>query len=84
MLLADRGRRVELYDRATDPGEMHDLAVREPQVVARLRQQFAAWAATQRGCPVVLPGGRVYVTQVSDPQMEDEARRQLKALGYLK
>jgi len=84
LLLADRGRRVELYDRATDPGEAHDLAAREPWVVARLRKQFAAWAATQRGRPVVLPGGRVYVTQVSDTQMEDEVRRQLKALGYLK
>jgi arylsulfatase A-like enzyme len=84
LVLAARGAQVELYDRVTDPGERRDLAARRPELVAALRAQFAAWADTQRGRPIVLPGGRIYSAPQEATRLDDETRRQLKSLGYLK
>jgi arylsulfatase A-like enzyme len=84
LLLADRGRRVELYDREADPGELNDIADERPEVVKKLQAQFAAWADSQRGRPVVLPGGRVFAVVGKESDIDDTTRRQLKSLGYLK
>ena len=84
LLLADRGRRVELYDREADPGELNDIAGERPEVVKKLQAQFAAWADSQRGRPVVLPGGRVFAVVGKESDIDDTTRRQLKSLGYLK
>jgi arylsulfatase A-like enzyme len=35
--------RHELYDLTADPGETKDLAAAQPDVVARMRQQYEAW-----------------------------------------
>jgi hypothetical protein len=83
-MLANLGQRVKLYDRDTDPGEEHDVASLHKEVLDDLRGRFSAWADTQRGRPVVLPGGRVFVTTGKGPGMDPEVRRQMKALGYLK
>jgi arylsulfatase A-like enzyme len=84
LVLADRGRRVELYDRDADPGEQHNIAGERQDLVKKLRAQFAAWAATQRGRPVVLPGGRVFAVEGKVADMDEVTRRQLRSLGYLK
>jgi len=83
LLLAEMGRRVELYDRDQDPQEQHNLAKDRQDLVGKLQAQFAAWAATQRGRPVVLPGGRVFAAEGKVSDMDEQTRRQLKSLGYL-
>ena len=35
----------ELYDVAADPGQAHDVAAQNPQVVARMRDHYEAWWA---------------------------------------
>ncbi|MFH5804628.1 sulfatase [Alienimonas sp. DA493] len=42
---ADRDRRWELYDLATDPGEERNLAAERPAEVARLADAFEEWFA---------------------------------------
>jgi hypothetical protein len=84
LVLANRGQRVELYDRSADPGELHDIAAERPDAVRKLRAQFEQWAASQRGRPVVLPGGRVYSAEGKESDLDEATRRQLKTLGYLK
>jgi arylsulfatase A-like enzyme len=84
LILADRGRRVELYDRQADPSEQHDIAGQRPALAQQLHRQFEAWASAQRGRPVVLPGGRVFAYRGRKAAIDEETRRQLKALGYLK
>jgi arylsulfatase A-like enzyme len=42
---------IHLYDIASDPNEMHDLAARKPEVVARLKQEIDAWAKSQSAAP---------------------------------
>ena len=84
LLLADEGKRVELYDRDADPGELHDIAALQPDLARALRAQFEEWADSQRGRPVVLPGGRVYSAEGKESDLDEATRRQLKALGYLR
>jgi len=84
LILANLGQRVKLYDRDRDPGEEHDVAKQHKEVLDDLRGRFSAWADTQRGRPVVLPDGRVFVTTGKGAGMDPEVRRQMKALGYLK
>jgi arylsulfatase A-like enzyme len=84
LILAERGRRVELYDRDADPGEQHNIAGQKRDLVKQLHRQFKAWGATQRGRPVVLRGGKVFATESSRPKLDDRTRRQLKSLGYLR
>lgn len=58
----------ELYDVASDPGERHNVADREPAVAARLRAKLAAkYGRAQPDVPALAP----------------EARDELRALGYL-
>ena len=84
LILAEEGRRVELYDRAADAGQQTNIAADHPDIVDGLRQQFEAWAETQRGRPVVLPGGRVVPSGEPLMTVDDQIQRQLRALGYTK
>ncbi len=84
LILGDRGRQVELYDRSADPGEQENLASKQRDVTRDLHARFRAWAATQRGRPVVLRGGRVFLATSQDPEMTERTRQELKTLGYLK
>lgn len=84
LVLADQGQRVELYDRGVDPGELHDIVAEKPDEVKKLRAQFEDWAASQRGRPVVLPGGQVFSVGGDEAAFDEATRRQLKALGYLR
>lgn len=83
LILSKQGQSVELYDRESDPGEKEDIAEDRPEIVAELRQQFEQWAATQSGRPVVLPGGKVYLSDPSGVELDEGTRRRLEALGYL-
>jgi arylsulfatase A-like enzyme len=61
---------LELFDLASDPKELNNLAGQEPERVARLRAEIQAWrqAHTRADMEEVLPSA------------EDRAR--LEALGY--
>ena len=83
LILADEGRRVELYDREVDPGQQEDIAGENGDVVDELRQRFEDWADTQVGRPVVLPGGRVWAAEERTASPDEETRRQLRSLGYI-
>jgi arylsulfatase A-like enzyme/Tfp pilus assembly protein PilF len=65
-----RAPEPELYDLASDPGELENLAARQPERVAALDRQVEELAAAGR--PVVLS---------FTPDAEERAR--LEALGYL-
>ena len=84
LILAEEGGRVELYDREVDEGQQEDIAGENGDVVDELRQRFEDWADTQVGRPVVLPGGRVYAAEERTVTPDEQTRRQLRALGYLK
>ncbi|MDF1798972.1 MAG: sulfatase [Planctomycetota bacterium] len=68
---------VRLFDLATDPGELHDLAAERPDLVASLTARLEAELARRlaEGSPDELPAEYV------DLSPEDLAK--LKALGYL-
>ena len=83
LLLAEEGRRVELYERAADTGQQANIAADHPDIVDGLRRQFEAWAETQRGRPVVLPGGHVVTSGEPRMTVDDQVQRQLRALGYI-
>lgn len=84
LVLGRQGKQVELYDRKSDPSEQRNLAREQPELTRQLEAQFGEWARTQRGRPVVLPGGRVYAVGGKESDMDETTRRQLKSLGYLK
>ena len=83
LILAEEGRRVELYHREADAGQHNNLAADHPDIVDGLRQQFEAWAETQRGRPVVLSGGQVVTSGEPVMTVDDQIKRQLRALGYI-
>jgi arylsulfatase A-like enzyme len=62
------GDTVELYDRGADPGELHNLAGDRPQRVRELA------AAMREAVRFRLPPGEL--------ALSDEARAQMRALGY--
>ncbi len=64
----------ELYDLMADPGELVNLAAREEQRVAELRDRLYRLA---RRLGATDPG------RSAAAQIDDEARRKLEALGYL-
>jgi arylsulfatase A-like enzyme len=84
LALGNLGQRVEVYDRDSDPGQLHDIAEERPQLRAELLGRFEEWAQTQRLRPVVLPGGDVSEGSSARVEMGDDVRRQLETLGYLK
>lgn len=64
----------ELYDRRADRAEAHDVAEREPEVLAELRDAFAA--ALRRAREAAAPPS---AAPPDDPQV----RERLRALGYV-
>jgi len=69
----------ELYDRASDPFELEDVAARHPQVVAQLRELLALRLDRQRERGAALRGGDPPPVRAVDPEL----REQLRALGYV-
>jgi arylsulfatase A-like enzyme len=47
---------VELYDLESDPGELNNLAGREPEIVADLRARYDAWFDSVSGSRAFTPG----------------------------
>jgi hypothetical protein len=63
--------RVELYDLASDPGELHDMAGDRPELVQQLRATLNRLVAgADRSAP-------------TEASLGDEERAQLEALGYV-
>lgn len=71
LIASDRGE-AELYDLASDPGEMHDLAALRPEDVERLVSGLAAWVAERPRPPGEFP-----------VQPDPEATEALRQLGYV-
>ncbi len=70
-LIVDRGKdRQQLFDLATDPGELTNLASSRPEKLAQLRAALDVYAGTR--------GAEVEAVPL-DPDMEEA----LKSLGYL-
>jgi arylsulfatase A-like enzyme len=65
----------ELFDTASDPGEMRDVAAEHPILTAYLRETLLQWVGS-----VFRPGGAATAGPESMARDECEA---LKALGYL-
>ena len=84
LMLGNKGKRVELYDRESDPGQRRNIASERQEVTATLRGQFEDWAKMQRARPVVLRGGEVLVSEERRAEPSDRTKEHLKALGYLK
>ena len=55
LLLMRDGSRPQLYNLAQDPGEAHNLAAEQPDVVGRLSRELLAWQATLPQRPPVRP-----------------------------
>jgi arylsulfatase A-like enzyme len=67
---------VELYDRAADRGDTRNVAASNPEVVARLRAEVAAWIEAQKQVRTLLgPRG----ASTLDPKTIER----LRSLGYI-
>lgn len=76
--IAGKGKPMALYDLEQDPGETVNLAEQNPTETERLKRALdALWAAQ----PIDLLVDQGTATEARE--MDDETRRQLKALGYL-
>ena len=69
------GGPYELYDLTADPGELRDLSESQPDLVRALTSRLDAWAS-----PWV---ARAYGRMSKVQEVDDEALRQLRALGYV-
>ncbi len=65
----------ELYDRAADPLDRHDVAAENPDIVERLQRELADWRAEVGG--VRLDAGHM-------GELDAEELRAMRALGYAK
>jgi arylsulfatase A-like enzyme len=74
--LVRRAGRVELYNLAEDPRETHDLAAREPQRLAELRD---AMAGLIRASQEIRDG----MGRGEEVTPDDETLEELRALGYI-
>ena len=83
LIVGDLGNRIELYDREADPEQLNNIAEERADLVAELQGRFEEWAEGQRGRPVVLPGGKAFVSHAPRVEMGEQMRKQLEALGYL-
>lgn len=83
------GRPPRLYDLAADPGEQHDLAAERPGEVERLRGLLDARSAADRRrlARLTAEAGRrgdgPHEGGGDRPELTDEERARLRALGYL-
>jgi hypothetical protein len=66
---------VQLYNYITDPNEMHNLAKQHPATVVELNRMFERHQ--QKADAEKVQQGRRF------DKMDEETRRQLKALGYV-
>jgi arylsulfatase A-like enzyme/predicted Zn-dependent protease len=63
--------RPELYDLASDPGELRNLVADRPELVAEMRDELRRFAARGGELPAI------------PLEIDEETRRQLDALGYV-
>ena len=70
---AMRGRELELYDLAADPGETRNLADERPEVAGPLKEQLWRWIA-DGGAAAPAPEG---------VKADRQAEEQLRSLGYI-
>jgi arylsulfatase A-like enzyme len=72
------GAEYELYDLSNDPGELNNLAQDRPEMAAALRAELEKWTRPwwKRASTMQEQGPA--------PEMDEEARRRLIELGYLK
>lgn len=84
LLIGDQGRRLELYDRDSDPGQKNNLIEKSPEVAADLHRRFEQWAEGQATRPVVLGGEEADAPDAPTAELSERTREHLKALGYLK
>lgn len=68
--------RVELYDRAKDRQEAHNVAAQNPAEVERLMSKVGDWINAQNRLRVVLGHG-------GKSELDEQTVRQLRSLGYL-
>jgi arylsulfatase A-like enzyme len=74
-IFTEDGGVEELYDVIADPGELDDLAARQPESVAKLRSRLEL---------LMVPLAGAGAEAVQAIELTDEERRQLQALGYLR
>lgn len=63
---------VELYNLATDPGELQNRSASEPELSRELRDEAVGWLET---CRASAPG-------VEIRELDDRAKQQLRSMGY--
>jgi arylsulfatase A-like enzyme len=87
LILWGNGEWRSLHDLRTDPGQRRNVIAEEPEVAETLGRDFAQFAETQRRPP------REFLDPEAQPlplppeegaQVSPEAKRQLRALGYVK
>ena len=79
LISTQRDRSLELYDLAADPGEQHNLAAERPRVAAEMLgrvRKIRRRNAERREATLRAVGE-------PSPREDDEARKQLRALGYV-
>lgn len=84
LLFNPDGSRVELYDIPRQPSELHSVADKHPEVVARLKRMALAWQGTLPPGPVSTMAGSAEYPGPPDnagrgPVMSEEAFRKLMA-----
>lgn len=67
---------IQLFDRARDPGDLHDVADRHPQTVERLLELLASWRKSAEASR--LPRGEQDTEGLSQQELE-----RLRSLGYI-
>jgi arylsulfatase A-like enzyme len=65
-----RDKRLELFDLQSDPHELRDLSEKHPEIAIRLRSH--------------LEGMQAIMADPPRPTIDEETRRRLKSLGYVK
>lgn len=67
---------IQLFDRARDPGDLHDVAARHPETVERLLELLASWRKSAEASR--LPRGEQGTEGLSQQELE-----RLRSLGYI-
>jgi arylsulfatase A-like enzyme len=87
LMLWGNGEWRALYDLATDPGQRKNVIAEQPVVAAGMLEVFREFALAQRRPPVdfLRPGVELPpLPEAGEVELTPEARRQLRALGYVK
>jgi arylsulfatase A-like enzyme len=87
LLLYEGGRLRALYDTRHDSWQTHNIIAEEPAQAARLIHAFRDYAAAQRLPPLRFLEERAETpgppSEPEPPEMSEDIRRELEALGYL-